>query len=446
MSDKEDKLILLLNEYLDGQLDPAQAEKVEQLLTEDPQVREILSRLRQGSHAVRNLPVVAAPSDLADQIAAQMEREMLLGSSELQNEQVGRNHLFLRRSIAAAAMLILVGAVAAITINVLFENPDQATKTDPIIALAPPEKTSEINKSSTEILRDAPPNITLAEKQPNELALPKYGKVHIRLSSHNLGDYATQLEAALTEQQIHKVIRNHTDPANISFAFLCSPDQLTEIVRKFENQSSCQVSLVIPDDQGNKPIVVSHSSSEQLLKLASLTDGPDKADLARQIHQQQNLTPNLDSETLDWWDKIAIVDSISDIHLLGEDEMQDANSPSPFSANTPSGKFVDTDFETDNKNENIEAESAVEAADPAIGVVNKAVKTENDNVKADVTVTESAVEVAESEPVLPALIAVEISLTDPAATLVDDPAVPDTNSPATPANLVTTEPDPNAPR
>ncbi|MBN2377490.1 MAG: hypothetical protein JXD22_13900 [Sedimentisphaerales bacterium] len=425
MSDNEDKLILLLNDYLDGQLDPAQAEKVEQLLTEDPQVREILSRLRQGSQAVHNLPMVAAPSDLADQIAAQMERDLLLGSSELLNEQIGRKHLFLRRFIAAAAILILVGAVAAITYNVLFENPDQATKTNPIIALAPPEKTQETNKSSTEIIRDTPPDIVLAEKKSDTLALPKYGKIHLRLSSPDLDDYTAQLEAALTEQQIHKVIRNHTDPANISFAFLCSPNQLTEIVRKFENQSSCQLSLVIPDDQGNKPIVISHSSSEQLLKLASLTDGPEKADLARQIRQQQNLTPNLDSETLDWWDKVAIVDSISDIHLLGEDEMQDANSPSPFSANTPSDKFVDTDFETDDKNKNIEAESAVEAA---------------------VDTAPQVAEVAQSEPTLPALIAVEIFLTDPVATLIDDPTVPDTNSPTTPAHLITTEPDPNASR
>ena len=150
MSNKEEKLNILLNDYLDGQLDPPQAEKVEQLLTENPQAREILSRLRQGSQAVHNLPMVAAPSDLADQIAAQMERDMLLGSSELQNEQIGRNHLLLRRLITAAAILILVGAVATITYNVLFENPNQATKTDPIIALAPPEKTPEISNSTTE--------------------------------------------------------------------------------------------------------------------------------------------------------------------------------------------------------------------------------------------------------------------------------------------------------
>jgi len=422
MSDKEDKLILLLNDYLDGQLDSQQAEKVEQLLTEDPQAREILSRLRQGSHAVRNLPVVAAPSDLADQIAAQMERDMLLGSSELQGDQVGRNRLFLRRLITAAAMLILVGAVATISYNVLFENPDQATKTDPIIALAPPEKTPEINDSATENIEVASVKVALSAKKPDKLPKPNYGKVHIRLSSHNLGNYATQLDAALAEQQIHNVIRNHTDPANIGFAFLCSPEQLTEIVRKFKNQSSCQVNLVIPNDQGDEPIVVSYSSSEQLLKLASLTDGPDKADLARQIRQQQNLTPKLDSETLDWWNKIAFADSISDIQLLGNDEMQDANSPSPFSANTPSKGFIDADFESDDKNKNIEVEEAVDE------------------------IVENVDKGSGPEPPLPALIAVEISLTDPAATLVGASAAPDTNAATTPANLPMTKPDPNKSR
>ncbi len=73
-----ERIQIELSAYLDGELDPKHARRVEALLAESPEARRTLESLRQARDAVASLPHRTAPPDLRSHVRRQIERLSLL--------------------------------------------------------------------------------------------------------------------------------------------------------------------------------------------------------------------------------------------------------------------------------------------------------------------------------------------------------------------------------
>jgi len=73
----------LMSAYLDQQLAPGEAERVEKLLADNPEAREELSGLQNLLKLVKGLPEVEAPPDFYEKVAKKIRRRRLLRSENL---------------------------------------------------------------------------------------------------------------------------------------------------------------------------------------------------------------------------------------------------------------------------------------------------------------------------------------------------------------------------
>ena len=159
--EQNENLNMLLNAYLDDQLSSAKAEKVEKLLAEDPDAREMLAQLRAVSTMVNSMPRCHAPRELTEGVIMSLERDLLLDNSEVLAELAGKKHLRLRHFIATAALILMAGAVVMIVYNVLRDptlTPPSQPNVDVIdIALAK----NTIPVTLDEVVREQPaPEVT----------------------------------------------------------------------------------------------------------------------------------------------------------------------------------------------------------------------------------------------------------------------------------------------
>ena len=113
----------ILSAYLDGQVTDEERARVERLLTEDAEARQVLEELREVSQSVAGLPRHALPDDFAKQIEASLEARPRSVSTDTEVEgKVDWRYLQRRflsgRSIAWVATVLFV----ALAINYLSPN------------------------------------------------------------------------------------------------------------------------------------------------------------------------------------------------------------------------------------------------------------------------------------------------------------------------------------
>jgi hypothetical protein len=224
----DEDLAQILSAYLDGQLASAETARIEERLAEDPEARTLLEQLRQVSQMVHSLPHTSAPADLADEVMQQLERDALLGVSDTPEEMAGRTHLRFRRFAAAAAILILAGAVVIIVYSVLFKSP-----TKPIVDIEPP-----LAKGIK------PPDKPIID--PTQI--PDYNQLYIVVNSFAPDIEADRLNVLLEQFETENVVRKVVTSDVTEFAFMCSTDQMQEIFRSFKSSLSINhIDLIVAE-------------------------------------------------------------------------------------------------------------------------------------------------------------------------------------------------------
>ena len=81
MARNSEQLEGLLADYVDGSLDPEQMKTVEKAIAGDAQLARQLRQMKQIRGVLAGMPRAAAPSDLAEDVQSQLERNLLLGDS-----------------------------------------------------------------------------------------------------------------------------------------------------------------------------------------------------------------------------------------------------------------------------------------------------------------------------------------------------------------------------
>jgi len=108
MDDREKaQLGELLSAYLDGEVTPEQRAQVEAKLESDVEARELLSELEHTVSLVHELPRVAAPPSIAEEITSRLERAALLGNADEDDAFSRRRGRPLRSVMAFAAMIAI---------------------------------------------------------------------------------------------------------------------------------------------------------------------------------------------------------------------------------------------------------------------------------------------------------------------------------------------------
>ena len=273
-SNYDEHLAQLLSEYLDGQLPPDQSEKVEKLLAEDAQARRLLDEIRQVSQMVRQLPRVPAPEDLAEQIQLQLGRDALLGPEDTRLEPARRKYPRLRRWLAAAAMLMLTGAVVFIIYSVLI---------GPLPIFNPTEETPSTGSG-----------VVAIESQPEPPAQdqPQYSLVHLQIPSKNLRASQDKLEKLFKTLNIKQVDRTRPDDVRADFAFDYPLDQLEQIVEALMADPNQYIDLIFDDDPAQPQTIIAGVDKTQLMIWARLHDQQKRNMLARELESNIKFLSN----------------------------------------------------------------------------------------------------------------------------------------------------------
>ena len=139
---QEDRLEIeeLLSGYIDGELAEQERVEIERLILHDESVAEKFRLMEKQKKLLGSLPVASAPDGLLDDITAALERRFILDESiHAPHSAAGYRGLFVRRTLTAAAMLVVVGLLGYVVLNIIMPSagPRRETAVNDTIELLP---------------------------------------------------------------------------------------------------------------------------------------------------------------------------------------------------------------------------------------------------------------------------------------------------------------------
>jgi hypothetical protein len=98
----------LLSDLVDDQATDRQETEFKRLAKHDPAIVDQLEAMRRQKQLLNALPIESAPGSLAEEVISVLERKLILGDFPGDEQTIaGASHLYLRRILTTAAMLLL---------------------------------------------------------------------------------------------------------------------------------------------------------------------------------------------------------------------------------------------------------------------------------------------------------------------------------------------------
>ena len=269
----------LLNSFIDGELDQRHQTEVQRLIKHDKRIAERLQALQKCKRLVSSLPYTEAPQELLGDIKASLKERKLLVSAvrpsasprgegdyaegeqpargELRRrEREGARHLLLRRLTAAAAMIALVGVLAAVIYSIVA--PEVTTVKQVAVEQRQPTGTQ-------------PKEVAVAEK-PAEIT-PFTGRLELKTSSPS--EVAAFINKAI-EYSIPSDERTAAVPGKLreSHALICSRQNLRVLMDELGTiwDKINSATLFIDTDRPEGQIVVDAVAPEQIIEIDKQDD------------------------------------------------------------------------------------------------------------------------------------------------------------------------------
>jgi hypothetical protein len=290
----------LLNSFIDGELDQRHQTEVQRLIKHDERIAERLLTLQKCKRLVSSLPYTEAPQELLGDIKASLKERKLLPvrrsfsedgvqparGEQRRREREGARHLLVRRLTAVAAMIALVGVLAAVIYSIVAP---QVVTNKPVAVEQRQQPSGEHKTQKSE------PAVTVAtaEKPIRQTALAEMkfsGRLELKTSSPS--EVAAFINKAI-EYNIPSDERTAVVPGRLreSFTLICSRQNLRSILAdlgtiwdKFDSAT-----LFIETDRPEGQIVVDAVAPEQIIEIAKQDDFETQIKTAKYFAAMNNI-------------------------------------------------------------------------------------------------------------------------------------------------------------
>jgi len=271
----------LLSSYLDGEITVREQTEVQRLIRHDPQVAKRLRQLSQCRALVAGLPVAKAPQQTMEEITYALERRTLLQErAETAQTGPGARHLFIRKLVAAAAMLALVAALTAVVYTIVApehdsdrpvaldawqQPPEQENREQQI---SPPQRSNQLRTASTRLTAPVFEG-TLELETSARVAVDAFIKK--ALQDHDF-DSRNIPASGRAEKSVYEL----TGTAEQLKPLL---EQLQQIWNRFDTTT-----LIVQSYQpGGQPVRVEQIAADQIERIVSAPDAQQQVEAASDL-------------------------------------------------------------------------------------------------------------------------------------------------------------------
>jgi len=266
----------LLNSFIDGELAPRQHTEVQRLVAHDEKIARRLDELQQCKMFLSSLPVVEAPPRILENVKASLARRTLLGEEPSAfDEQIGARHLLGRKLFAAAAMLGLVGILAAVVYSIV----------------APTVPRGPIAAGR----RDMPATVDLAESAPvTVVAAPFSGRLELQTST--LPAVVGFINRAIEENiPSDEWVASDQSKSREPHSLICSGESFNLLLARLDDiwDKLDSATLFVDTEVFGRKVIVEAVTAEQVAGIVNQVDSTRRIEVARDFAVLNNISEHL---------------------------------------------------------------------------------------------------------------------------------------------------------
>ena len=300
MSLEKDKILELLSCYIDGELDGRQSTEIERLLQHDPQVKAEYIALKRQSQLLASLPVDKAPDNLVSNVMSHIERDMLLGDyAQSINRPDGYIHLFARKVISIAAILLLAAVLSVVIWDIVGGNGSDSIRINEDFA-------SIDNATPQEKVAVDPQDVIIVPKETVVAILPAEAEIQdnmlCRLDISTLYGYEVNnaVRQAIYNSNLLNYVNIELQGSSSVYTLQANREKIADflsdlsLVWPYFNDTSLEVS----EDVFVGSVAVNNVSSPQMMDILMCDTVNQSLYLAgafAKLNEINNAMPNLDS-------------------------------------------------------------------------------------------------------------------------------------------------------
>ena len=267
----------LLNGFIDGELTPRQQTEVERLAVHDTNIARQLQRLQKCKALISSMPRAEAPAEVLHGIRSSLA-SMTPSRQEkpVYDQRSGRVHLFARRLLSAAAMIGLVGVLAAVIYTIVVP---QAAPNPMVTAVT----TQPANTGVTE------PIYTAA-------GTAFCGRLELKTNSFAAVD--AFVNRTIEENELSDVTNTAQLQENGIYYISCSRQGLDAFLEDLDDIWSKldSATLMVDSEVFGKPVVVDAVTPEQIAEIARQNNTESRVETAKIFAVLNNVTEQLPSK------------------------------------------------------------------------------------------------------------------------------------------------------
>jgi len=261
----------LLSSYIDGELTVRKQTELKRLLAKDPEVGRRLGELQKCRALISSLPQAEAPASMLEEIKTTLARRSLLGE---RGADVGRasgaRELFVRKLLAAAAMVALMGVLGYVIYGIL----------------APPQPAGpggyaggqgvDVGKLATK---------AVAGGFHGRLELTTRAFVEVDASINRVVESSGLLRCKSLERQ----------PGRALYILSCTREGLAQLLAHLENNWARfdSATLYVETDVVGQPVVVRSVTPDQIARLTEQSTPEQAVRLAKDLALLNNAAEQL---------------------------------------------------------------------------------------------------------------------------------------------------------
>lgn len=260
----------LLCSFIDGELPLRQQTEVQRLVARDAEVARRLRQLQNCKNLVNALPAEPAPIDMLEQVKRSLERRTLLGDHAAPTvSRAGARHLKIRRFVAAAAMIALMGGLGAVVYQI-------------VAPVAPGEAGRPVADMSRSIqvipntLPDAPAPVVVAGQGFS-------GRLELRTASLPQAD--AFIKAAIEDNGLKGFAEVQTLADRRVYRIECRREGLDRLVADLGTiwKNFDSATLVVDTDRFADPVVIKPVTVRQVAQIVNQDSAETSVQMARGV-------------------------------------------------------------------------------------------------------------------------------------------------------------------